>query len=238
MKTKSIFVIIFVGLLFLLQVRISAAESSAKTQLCHSGKILGTFMSTTAPKVLHSEQNILPSNAKKNIGYAKVLLGVDQGRSLGVYDYTLVDQKGKEYPCIAIKADKGNFDAEKWCIEKSDPNTKYTLLFKVERLPGKMKLVYNFNYKFPITKAKRIPLIFRQSKSSVVAIHQPKSNTPPPTSTPAAAPTAQKQRKEPSSSKTTETHKASPTNNKKKSSNTRHKKSKKEKKEERNRTSK
>lgn len=199
MAKKSSFLTVFTGLLLFLQLQISAEAGNSKTFPCHSGKVVSTSVIMNAPKVLNLEGNTLPSKVKdSNAAYAKILMAPDPGRSLGVYDYVLVDQKGKEYPCIAIKEGKGDFDAANWSFDKCKPGARYTLLFKIEYPSG--RVLYNLKYQYPISTPEITKLSLKLSKGAYPTT-APKASTPAttPKPQPTSPPKTTKTTREPTS---------------------------------------
>jgi hypothetical protein len=72
-----------------------------------------------------------PSLVKLDVGYAAVCVRLDPGRTLGLYDFVLEDRNGKQYACVAMRVENKQFDAGVWQLEKTNPEGRYTLLFKV-----------------------------------------------------------------------------------------------------------
>jgi len=74
--------------------------------------------------------------ALADAGLAAVVVRLDPGRTLGVYDYVLEDGARRQYPCLAVRTDDKAFDAGAWQLEKTSPDRRYTLLFRVPVRPG------------------------------------------------------------------------------------------------------
>jgi hypothetical protein len=117
-----------------------------------------------------------PSRVTSDVGLAVVSVRMDKGRSLSVYDYSLVNARKDVFPCIAIMNSVEEYDASLRNIKDIQPNQLYNLLFKIEMpLPGKKpRFLLRFNLrrgvkrdpmltfvnlgKFPFTKTSKIPL--------------------------------------------------------------------------------
>ena len=158
-----------------------AAQGTIQSRYIHSGRIVGANIQKSPPKVINISPYEPPSTLKGPIAYASVTLLLDDGRSLGTYDYVLKDSSGKKtYSCMAIAVGKSPFDAHKWRILKISPKIRYTLLFKVPyNSAGKNKFLLCFNYPFGLRE--EIPLIFQKKTASTVAHKQNKQSakTPP-----------------------------------------------------------
>ena len=113
--------------LFILSVVLPAGAASLPFR---SGKILAAELSTIKPRITNEEPLAFPVPFVQKI-YAAIVVKVDDGRGISIHDYSLT-AFGKNYPCIALRAEDGNFDAENWLIKRVDPNMKYTLLFVLD----------------------------------------------------------------------------------------------------------
>jgi hypothetical protein len=127
-------------------------------------------------KVVNVNKFAPRSRVTSDVGYAVVTVRMDKGRSLGIYDYSLVNSRRDAFPCIAIMNSVEEFDASLRELKKTKPNKFYTLLFKVEMpLPNqKPEYLLRFNLirgknrdprlhfvdvgKHPFTKTSKIPL--------------------------------------------------------------------------------
>ncbi len=75
-------------------------------------------------------------SAIADAGHAAVVVRLDPGRTLGLYDFVLEDGAGRQYPCLAVRTDDKDYDAGAWQLEKTSPDRRYTLLFRVPVRPG------------------------------------------------------------------------------------------------------
>ncbi|HPN84833.1 MAG TPA: hypothetical protein PK821_05795 [Victivallales bacterium] len=76
-----------------------------------------------------------PSKINSDVGYVALIVNLDPGRSISVYDYVLKDAAGRTYPCVAIKERNGEFDASKWIYENAPQSNRYVMLFRVQQPP-------------------------------------------------------------------------------------------------------
>ena len=117
------------------------------------------------------------SRVTADVGYAIVTVRPDKGRSLGIYDYSLVNSRKDVFPCVAIMNSFGEFDASLRELIKTKPNELYNLLFRIE-MPSPPMTNLDFTLRFnlipgkgrdpvlhfvnvghhPFTKTSRIPL--------------------------------------------------------------------------------
>ena len=151
------------------------ADDEPHSKRFYAGEVLAaeinSVSSPDAPKLINIPEHAPPV---KGDGYAMVVVKLDPGRSLGVYDYVLANDDG-EYPCVAISeasGTEGEFDASVWEIKKTKPSAKYQLLFKVAS-PDRKKYTLKFKLRpergldpdlmfvklkgKPFTKASKIP---------------------------------------------------------------------------------
>lgn len=125
-QTKQI---IFITVLLLMFTSIGHAA----TRRFRLGKIVCAQISKRMVSVLNLDTLALPSNYSSKI-YAIVVVKLDKGRSLSIYDYSL-KQGIDTFPCIAIRAGNGIFDASKWKFKSTSPDTLYSMLF-ILNIPG------------------------------------------------------------------------------------------------------
>lgn len=105
-----------------------------------------------------------PSRITSDVGYAAITVRPDSGRSLGMYDYSLVNG-GKIYPCVALMNTDGDFDGSLWEIKKTKASRKYTMLFKVQLPPmGKPKYALRFNLLKGKWKDIPVPFVYVKDK--------------------------------------------------------------------------
>jgi hypothetical protein len=136
------------NLLFLTATLLLFATSSvAATQRFRLGEILCAQMSKRMITVANWNKLAFPNSSYNSKVYAIVVVRLDKGRSLSIYDYSL-KQGYDTFPCVAIRKGSGRFDASCWKIDKSSDGTLYSMLFIVN-VPGyssSSKLDYNFIY--------------------------------------------------------------------------------------------
>jgi len=135
------------NLLFLTATLLLFATSSvAATRRFRLGDILCAQMSKRIIVVAHWNKLAFPNNYSSK-AYAIVVVRLDKGRSLSIYDYSL-KQGYDTFPCVAIRKGSGSFDASSWKIDKTSNSALYSMLFIVN-VPGyssSSKLDYNFIY--------------------------------------------------------------------------------------------
>ena len=168
MKTRLGFIVISAVLLLFADIQVSAGDKVENQAFCRLGKIIAVHMNDRDPGIINISKYEPPSKITENVGYAEVTLMLDRGRSIGIYDYTLIDKQGNKYPCIAIKEGNGKFDASKWRIEHPDHKKKYTLIFKVQKPSG--PLLFNLHYNFAVKSSKDIVLNFSGGKNFIEAV--------------------------------------------------------------------
>ena len=114
-------------------------NKKAKSLRFHSGTILSAELlpkNQTIPiKVINVSPFEPASKIISDLGYAAVVVKLDQGRSISVYDYSLLNSRKTEFKCIGVREGEDVFDANKWELANTSPDKLYTLLFKVELPP-------------------------------------------------------------------------------------------------------
>ena len=136
-------------LIFLLIASISLSASMWRFRL---GRIAVAEITTASVRVTNSSQHAFLDKYNKT-AYAVIIFKLDPKRSISIYDFSLRDNKSNRYPCIALRAGTNQFDGEAWKIDKCDPNSWYSMLFKLEapeNSPGvgthvEMTLEYSLN---------------------------------------------------------------------------------------------
>ncbi len=115
-----------------------------------SGKILAAEL-IPGEAILGHIKNInkyeASSRITSDVGYAVIVISLDPGRGLSIYDYSLKDSHEKNFPCVAIKNKDGDFDATEWLYENAPQTNRYTLLFRVQlpppSKPSRYDLIFN-----------------------------------------------------------------------------------------------
>ncbi len=92
-----------------------------------------------------------------------VVCKLDPGRNLSIYDFSLSDSLNT-YPCVALRTGTDDFNANDWKIEKTSPNTWYSLLFRIDapRI-GKGEtsdMTLEYNYSSRISSKLKLPFRF------------------------------------------------------------------------------
>lgn len=162
---KIRFIVIFLILFLVGNQLFAEGEAQDKTMRFYAGEILRAEIQKDNGKVQINNINEYepPSKIKENVGYALVTVLPDSGRSLGIYDYSLV-QGDDVFPCVALMDNNGDFDASLWEIEKIKSGRKYTMLFKVQ-LPPKGKPDYNLRFNLLNAKWRDLPVPFTYVKT-------------------------------------------------------------------------
>ncbi len=93
-----------------------------------------------------------PSKVTMDVGYAAIIVNLDTGRNISIYDYVLKDSSGQEFPCVAIREKDGDFDSSKWIYENALQNNIFTLLFRVQMPPANQPLRYTLQFNLLNTK--------------------------------------------------------------------------------------
>ena len=127
-------------------------------------------------KVVNVNKFAPRSRVTADVGYAVVTVRLDKGRSLGIYDYSLVNSRRDVFPCVAIMNSFEEFDASLRELKTTKPNKYYNLLFRIEMPPPGMKPDFTLRFnlirgkgrdpllrfvdvgKHPFTKTSKIPL--------------------------------------------------------------------------------
>lgn len=129
----------------------------------YAGKILRAEVQPDNPDmpiVINNISEYEPeSRITSDVGYAVITVDLDPGRSLGIYDYSLVNKQKKEFPCVAIAERENDFDRSNWEIAKPKPSRKYSMLFKVQ-LPPMGAPKYDLRFNLIRDKWKDLPLEF------------------------------------------------------------------------------
>lgn len=115
-------------LMFLL---IAAISLSATMWRFCLGRIAVAEITTTTVKVANLDPNAFPDKYKST-AYAVIVCKLDPKRSISIYDFSLRDNKFNRYPCIALRSGANQFDGEVWKIDQCDPDSWYSMLFKME----------------------------------------------------------------------------------------------------------
>ncbi len=149
-----------VVLVFLLSLTALSAEDEFGMKRFRSGWIIAAELSRKAPQIKGVSKYEPPSRITTDVAYAAVFVKPDKGRSLGIYDYSLV-LGNREYPCIAIREGNGHFSAADWQIVNVSPRNTYTLLFKVQLPPANAPKAYDLRFELMPGKAPDIPLSFK-----------------------------------------------------------------------------
>ncbi len=83
----------------------------------------------------------------KELDYCAVItVKIDKGRSIGVYDYVLIDNLNNTYPCVAIRVNDGVFDGN-ITDAKSDGKQRYSMFFFVNQPSGIANPMFKLKYK-------------------------------------------------------------------------------------------
>ena len=138
------------------------AEKGQTAKRFYAGNIIKAEVKPDNPELPIVIKNVSQyepeSQINTDVGYAVVTVNLDSGRTLGLYDYSLVTKQNK-FPCVALAAREGDFDQENWELTKTSPSKKYTMLFKVQ-LPPMGPAKYNLRFNLMDKKWKDIPLEF------------------------------------------------------------------------------
>ncbi|MCF6174650.1 MAG: hypothetical protein L3J71_02665 [Victivallaceae bacterium] len=122
------------------------ASANAAVRRFRLGEILCAQMSKRMMSVANWNKLAFPANYNSKV-YAVVVVKLDKGRSLSIYDYSL-KQGYDTFPCVAIRKGSGSFNADTWKLDKSSSGDIYSMLFIVN-IPGyssSAKLDYTLTY--------------------------------------------------------------------------------------------
>ncbi len=115
-----------------------------------SGRIIAAELipgDSTATQIRNVNPHEPTSRISTDVAYAGLVVTLDPGRSVSIYDYELKDANGLSFPCVAVKEKDGVFDASKWLYENAPQTNRYTLLFRVQlpppNKPFRYDLVFN-----------------------------------------------------------------------------------------------
>ena len=103
------------------------------SKLFRSGRILLAEVSTKHFPINHHR---FDPNIKAAMSQAILVVKLDNGRALSIYDYLIKPAKGfGEFPCVAVREDNGAFDSQNaGTFEQTSPDRFYSLLFLVPPL--------------------------------------------------------------------------------------------------------
>jgi hypothetical protein len=164
MNSNKFFILVLA--LFVYSTAIYADNSTSKR--FYGGVILRAEIrpdNPDAPIVILNVNEFKPkSKVLTNLGYAIITVNMDSGRSLGLYDYTLIDGN-KEFPIVAFLNKNREYDAGEWVIKKTKSNKKYSMLFKMPLLSTKNQ-TYKLRFKLLKNKVKDLPIKFINLKSN------------------------------------------------------------------------
>lgn len=128
----------------------------------HFGRIGCAEITTAQVKILGEDKFAFPAQYTQP-AYAAVVFKLDPGRTISIYDFSLMDSLNT-YPCIALRTGTGEFDAANWKIEKTSPDTWYTMLFRIDapRIEkGKTAdMTLEYNYPSRIQTQLKVPFRF------------------------------------------------------------------------------
>ena len=131
----------------------------------HSGTVLCAELLPENQEIPVKVINVSPfepaSKVTSDAAYASVLVKLDSGRSISVYDYSLLNSRKTEFKCIGIREGENVFDANKWELANTNPDKIYTLLFKVELPKSNENCEYSlhFNLNKNISEDVLIPFV-------------------------------------------------------------------------------
>ncbi|NOY75666.1 MAG: hypothetical protein GXP32_07720 [Kiritimatiellaeota bacterium] len=100
------------------------------------------------------------SRVTVDVGYAVVTVRPDKGRSLGIYDYSLVNRRRTAFPCVAITNEFGEYDASLRELQETKPNKLYNFLFRVEMPRPNEKPEYTLRFNLVKGKNRDPRLLF------------------------------------------------------------------------------
>lgn len=164
MNSNNFFVLVLA--LFVYSTAIYAEESTSKR--FYGGVILRAEVRPDNPDapiaILNVDEFEPKSKVVSNLGYAILTVNMDSGRSLGLYDYTLIDGN-REYPIVAFLNSNREYDAGEWEIKKTKSNKKYSMLFKIPIQSTKDK-TYKLRFKLLKSKVKDLKIKFINLKSN------------------------------------------------------------------------
>jgi hypothetical protein len=161
-------VVIFLAVSVLFSQEADTENKKERSLRFHSGTVLSAELlpENTAIKVeiLNVSPSEPASRVTADVAYASVVVKLDPGRSISVYDYSLENRGKVKFKCIVVREGEDPFDAQKWELAKTSPDKRYTLLFKVEPfLPDdKCEYYLHFNLNKNINKniSDNVPLTF------------------------------------------------------------------------------
>lgn len=150
------------GFIILAVLMLAAGNLFGAVWRFHFGRIGCTEISTAPVKILNEDKFAFPMQYTKP-AYAVVVCKLDPGRTLSIYDFSLADSLNT-YPCVALRAGIGDFDAKNWKIEKTSPDIWYTLLFRIDapriEQGGTADMTLDYNYSSRISNKLKLPFRF------------------------------------------------------------------------------
>ncbi len=119
---------IFSGIIMLLFVNLATAAGDTPGRF-RLGWVISAEISSHSVNVLNLNPFAFDEPAK-NKAYAIISIKLDSGRTLSIYDFSLVVD-GNKYPCVALRTGISDFNAENWQILETSPKEIYSMLFIV-----------------------------------------------------------------------------------------------------------
>lgn len=168
MKTLKLFLAVFIHFSFIFSLVAQNATADMKKRAAsvrfRSGWILCAevqIKSINNPAIININRYEPPSRVSGDAAYAAVTVELDKGRSIGIYDYVLRNDRNDIYPCVAIQENNGIFDAGSWEIRDTNPKNRYTMLFKVQLPPLSQNPEYYLQFTLLEKKAGDVLVKFR-----------------------------------------------------------------------------
>ena len=163
MKTCSAIVLFLVAVALFSQVA-DPEKKKGRSLRFHSGIILSAELLPENPAIPVNVINVSPLEPASKIisdaAYASVVVKPDPGRSISVYDYSLINNRKTEFKCIGVREGEDVFDANKWELANTGPDKLYTLLFKVELPQSDETCEYVLHFNLNKNIPENVPLPF------------------------------------------------------------------------------
>lgn len=139
-------------------------KKKARIMRFHSGLVLSAELlpeNTAFPVKVANVSPFEPaSRVNSDVAYASLVVKLDPGRSISVYDYSLLNNRKMEFKCIGVRESDDAFDANKWELASTSPEKLYTLLFKVELPPSNEDCEYVLHFNLNKSKSEDISIPF------------------------------------------------------------------------------
>ncbi|MHB9138552.1 MAG: hypothetical protein ACYC4Q_04025 [Victivallaceae bacterium] len=131
------------------------ATAAGDTQVrFHLGWVISSEISRRQVTVLNQMPYAF-EEPSRNKAYAIVSVKLDSGRTLSIYDFSLIINE-KKYPCVALRTGISDFNAANWQIQDTSPKEIYSMLFIVDYPDLEYARDIKLNFRYNLAKNQAI----------------------------------------------------------------------------------